>query len=64
MRYTIETQQTFVADQGDIVYAPKQMWHLASLAGDGAISCRVAMNGYPNLAHNFEPPAGRGRGGR
>jgi len=65
VRYSIETQPTFIANQGDVVYAPKQMWHLASLAGDGPISCRVAMNGYPDLAHNFEPPAGgpgRGRG--
>jgi mannose-6-phosphate isomerase-like protein (cupin superfamily) len=65
VRYTLQTQETFIADQGDVVYAPKQMWHLASLAGDGPISCRVAMNGYPDLAHSFEPPAataGRGRG--
>ena len=46
---------TFVADQGDIVYVPKQRWHLASLAGDG-MSARLAMNGYPDLAHSFEAP--------
>jgi len=63
VRFTVETQSTFIASQGDVVYAPKQMWHLASLAGDGPLSCRVAMNGYPDLAHAFEPPAaGRGRG--
>jgi quercetin dioxygenase-like cupin family protein len=53
IRYTIEGLPTFVADQGDIVYAPKQRWHLASFAGDG-MSARLAMNGYPDLAHSFE----------
>ena len=53
IRYTMEGLPTFVADQGDIVYVPKQRWHLASLAGDG-MSARLAMNGYPDLAHSFE----------
>ena len=53
IRYTIEGLPVFVADQGDIVYVPKQRWHLASFAGDGP-SCRLAMNGYPDLAHSFE----------
>jgi mannose-6-phosphate isomerase-like protein (cupin superfamily) len=54
IRYTIEGLATFVADQGDLVYVPKQRWHLASFAGDG-MSARLAMNGYPDLAHSFEP---------
>ena len=58
IRYTIEGLPTFVADQGDIVYVPKQRWHLASFAGDG-MSCRLAMNGYPDLAHSFEAQEGR-----
>jgi mannose-6-phosphate isomerase-like protein (cupin superfamily) len=53
IRYSIEGLPTFVADQGDIVYVPKQRWHLASFAGDGP-SARLAMNGYPDLAHSFE----------
>jgi mannose-6-phosphate isomerase-like protein (cupin superfamily) len=53
IRYTIEGLPTFIADQGDIVYVPKQRWHLASFAGDGP-SARLAMNGYPDLAHSFE----------
>jgi mannose-6-phosphate isomerase-like protein (cupin superfamily) len=53
IRYSIEGLPTFVADQGDIVYVPKQRWHLASFAGDG-MSARLAMNGYPDLAHSFE----------
>jgi mannose-6-phosphate isomerase-like protein (cupin superfamily) len=56
IRYTIEGLPTFIADQGDIVYVPKQRWHLASLAGDG-MSARLAMNGYPDLAHSFDAPA-------
>ena len=55
---TIEGLPTFVAEQGDIVYVPKQRWHLASFAGDG-LSARLAMNGYPDLAHSFEAAEGR-----
>jgi quercetin dioxygenase-like cupin family protein len=55
IRYTIEGLPTFVADQGDIVYVPKQRWHLASFAGTG-MSARLAMNGYTDLAHSFEAP--------
>lgn len=60
IRYTIEGLPTFIADQGDIVYVPKQRYHLASFAGDG-LACRLAMNGYPDLAHAFDASAG-GRG--
>jgi mannose-6-phosphate isomerase-like protein (cupin superfamily) len=52
IRYAIETQPTFVADQGDVVYAPMGMWHLASFGGDG-MSTRIAMNGYVDLAHHY-----------
>jgi mannose-6-phosphate isomerase-like protein (cupin superfamily) len=58
IRYTIEGLETFVADQGDIVYVPKQRWHLASFAGDGP-SGRLAMNGYPQLAHSYEAATAR-----
>jgi mannose-6-phosphate isomerase-like protein (cupin superfamily) len=67
IRYTIEGLDTFVADQGDIVYVPKQRWHLASFAGEGP-SCRLAMNGYTDLGHSFETvreaAAGNSAGGR
>ena len=53
IRYNIEGLPVFVADQGDVVYVPKQRWHLASFAGDGP-SCRLAMNGFSDLAHSFE----------
>jgi mannose-6-phosphate isomerase-like protein (cupin superfamily) len=53
IRYNIEGLEVFEADQGDIVYVPKQMWHLASYAGDGP-ACRLAMNGFPYQAHMFE----------
>ena len=53
IRYKIEGLETFIADQGDIVYVPKQRWHLASFAGEGP-SARLAMNGYPQLAHSYE----------
>jgi mannose-6-phosphate isomerase-like protein (cupin superfamily) len=53
IRYNIEGMKVFEADQGDIVYVPKQRFHLASFAGD-ADSCRLAMNGYTDLSHSFE----------
>jgi quercetin dioxygenase-like cupin family protein len=53
MRYTIENLPTFIADQGDIVYAPKQMWHSATFAGTGPAT-RLAMNGYQDIGHSFE----------
>jgi len=53
IRYALETQETFIAEQGDVVYAPMGMWHLASPAGEG-MSTRIAMNGYPDLAHHYQ----------
>jgi mannose-6-phosphate isomerase-like protein (cupin superfamily) len=58
IRYNIEGLDVFEADQGDIVYVPKQRWHLASFGGDGP-SARLAMNGYPDLAHSYEAKEGR-----
>ena len=41
--------------EGDVVYVPRQTWHLASFGGqDGLRSCRLAMNGFPYQAHMFE----------
>jgi quercetin dioxygenase-like cupin family protein len=54
IRYRIGSLPVFIADQGDIVYAPKQTWHLASFAGNG-MSTRLAMNGYQDLLHNYQP---------
>jgi quercetin dioxygenase-like cupin family protein len=54
IRYRIGSLPVFIADQGDVVYAPKQMWHLASFAGSSGQSTRLAMNGYQDLLHNYE----------
>jgi quercetin dioxygenase-like cupin family protein len=54
IRYRIGSLPIFIADQGDIVYVPKQTWHLASHAGTD-MSTRLAMNGYQDLLHNWEP---------
>ena len=55
IRYNIEGLQEFEADEGDVVYVPRQTWHLASFGGqDGLRSCRLAMNGFPYQAHMFE----------
>jgi mannose-6-phosphate isomerase-like protein (cupin superfamily) len=54
IRYRIGSLPVFLADQGDIVYVPKQTWHLAS-HGPTPMSTRLAMNGYQDLLHNWEP---------
>lgn len=54
IEYKIESQPIIIADQGDIVYAPKQMWHRATHAGTGW-STRLAMNGYQDLLHDYQP---------
>jgi oxalate decarboxylase/phosphoglucose isomerase-like protein (cupin superfamily) len=52
----------FVANEGDVVYVPKQRWHLRASQGDGP-ACRLAMNAFNDLGHSFEaepaaaPPA-------
>ena len=55
MEYKIGSLPIFIADQGDIVYTPKQTWHRARFAGDN-IACRLAMNGYQDLLHDYQPP--------
>ena len=55
IRYNIEGLQPFEAEEGDVVYVPRQTWHLASNGGkDGERSCRLAMNGFPYQAHMYE----------
>jgi mannose-6-phosphate isomerase-like protein (cupin superfamily) len=55
VRYKIEGLEEFEAEPGDVVYAPRQTWHLASNGGEpGLRSCRLAMNGFPSQAHLWE----------
>ena len=55
IRYKIEGLPEFEAEPGDVVYVPRQTWHLASFGGSpGLRSCRLAMNGFPYQAHMFE----------
>jgi len=55
MEYKIGSLPIFIADQGDIVYTPKQTWHRARFAGS-SLACRLAMNGYQDLLHDYQPP--------
>ena len=56
IRYKIEGLPEFEAEPGDVVYVPRQTWHLASFGGSPSLrSCRLAMNGFPYQAHMFEP---------
>jgi mannose-6-phosphate isomerase-like protein (cupin superfamily) len=59
IRYPIEGQGVVIADVGDVVYVPKYTFHFPRWYGPGP-SCRLAMNGYPYIAHLFDPvPAGK-----
>ena len=49
IRYPIEGQGVIIADEGDIVYVPKFTFHAPRYHSNPA--CRLAMNGYPNIAH-------------
>jgi hypothetical protein len=53
IRYPIEDQGVIIANVGDVVYVPPFTFHAPRWYGEGA-SCRLAMNGYANIAHLFE----------
>jgi mannose-6-phosphate isomerase-like protein (cupin superfamily) len=59
MQYTMEPvggkpMAPFVADQGDIVYAPAQVWHNIRFAGT-EMATRIALVGYEN-SHVYQTP--------
>jgi mannose-6-phosphate isomerase-like protein (cupin superfamily) len=54
MEYKIGSLPIFIADQGDVVYTPAQTWHRARFGGT-EIACRLAMNGYQDLLHDYQP---------
>lgn len=54
IRYPIEKVGTIIANEGDVVYVPPSTFHFPRWWGDGA-SCRLAMNGFPKIAHLFDP---------
>jgi mannose-6-phosphate isomerase-like protein (cupin superfamily) len=53
MEYKMEGAGMIYADQGDIVYAPRMHWHRPRFSGDQP-ACRLAMNGFQDIAHMFE----------
>ncbi len=53
IRYPIEKVGVVIAEEGDVVYVPPFTWHAPRWWGDGA-SCRLAMNGFPQITHLFE----------
>jgi mannose-6-phosphate isomerase-like protein (cupin superfamily) len=55
IRYPIEGQGVIIADEGDVVYAPPFTFHAPRFYGPGP-SCRLAINGYPNIAHLRDAP--------
>ena len=53
IRYPIEGYGVVIAEEGDVVYVPIMTFHAPRFYGPGP-SCRLAMNGYPNIAHLFD----------
>ena len=53
IRYPVEGHGVIIAGEGDVVYVPKFTFHAPRWYGPGP-SCRLAMNGYPNIAHLFD----------
>ena len=53
IQYPVEGQPMIIASEGDVVYVPKYTFHAPRFYGQGP-SCRLAMNGYPNIAHLSE----------
>jgi hypothetical protein len=53
MACKIGTLPIFVADQGDIVYTPKQTWRPACFAGT-EIAGRLAMKGCQDRIHDYQ----------
>ena len=53
IRYKIEGQEPFIAELGDVVYVPKFTYHMPRFYGP-APSCRLAMNGFPEIGHLFD----------
>jgi mannose-6-phosphate isomerase-like protein (cupin superfamily) len=58
IRYPIETVGDIVASEGDVVYVPRYTFHAPRWHGEGP-SCRLAMNGYPQISHLYEESGGR-----
>ena len=57
MEFKIGSVPLFVADQGDIAYAPAQMWHRVRFAGTG-MATRLAIVGYAN-SHVYQATGNR-----
>lgn len=57
IRYPIEKVGVVIAEEGDVVYVPPFTWHAPRWWGEGA-SCRLAMNGYPDISHLFDGAPG------
>jgi mannose-6-phosphate isomerase-like protein (cupin superfamily) len=52
----IEGEPYLVADPGDIIYAAPGRFHRAQFAApNGGMSTRIAINGYPQGSHHFDP---------
>ncbi|MGH9672374.1 MAG: cupin domain-containing protein [Bryobacteraceae bacterium] len=58
IRYPVEKVGDIVASEGDVVYVPRYTFHAPRWHGEGP-SCRLAMNGYPQISHLMEPAASR-----
>jgi len=55
--FLIEGEKPFVAQEGDVVFAPLGRFHRVTAGGDG-MSTRLAINARPNNLHWYQPADG------
>lgn len=56
LQWTMEgIERPIIAEEGDIVYAPPNTFHLPEFYGDGP-ACRLTSSSYPGANHIFDAP--------
>jgi mannose-6-phosphate isomerase-like protein (cupin superfamily) len=58
--FLIEGVAPFVAEAGDVVFAPVGRWHRVTAGGEG-VSTRLAINARPGNLHWYQPSSARGQ---
>ena len=54
LRWIIEGQEPFVAEEGDIVYAPPATFHMPQFYGREGLNCRLTSSTFPSANHLYD----------
>jgi mannose-6-phosphate isomerase-like protein (cupin superfamily) len=54
IRYAIERVGIVIGNEGDVVYVPRYTYHAPHWWGSDGPSCRLALNGFPDISHMFK----------